>query len=323
MSLEWYISYLSNSKLCVEFNGIVSSLFKVDYDSPQGSVLSPVLYNYFTNDLRKQLRYCQCICFADNTTIFVRGTNLKFMSQKIKAYLSAITTHFKQHCLTLNIDKTNLMVFSKALDLKIAIEFNRHIIKQVHSTKFLGIIIDDRLKWDLHVNHVCSKISSGIFSMKCLSNLGTSNVLRYVYLANVQSHILYSVVTWYPMISTKLRKCIILLNDRALKISGKNKHIPVTETLTKFKLLPLDVMSRLELSKLSFRYTESIVLKRLCNLFNMKHHNYNTRSENSPITPVHGSKLYNSSFLRQAPNTWRTIPPDIKNVKSLKSFVKR
>ena len=93
VALDWFKSYMSNRQLCVEYNNSVSLSFNVEYSSARGSVLGPILYNFFTNDLRKQLRYCQCVCFADDT-IFIRGSSSKFLKQKIKSGLNMLTTYF-------------------------------------------------------------------------------------------------------------------------------------------------------------------------------------------------------------------------------------
>ena len=97
LALDWFKSYMSNRQLCVEYSKTVLALFKVEYRSAQGSVLGPIMYNFFTNDLQKQIRYCQCISFTDDTNIFIRGSSLRFLKQKIKLDLNMLTTYFKQH----------------------------------------------------------------------------------------------------------------------------------------------------------------------------------------------------------------------------------
>ena len=211
VSLDWFKSYLLNRKLCVEFNSCISSSFDVKFGCPQGSVLGPILYNYFTNDLRKQLRYCQCICFADDTTIFLRESSLKFIKHKLKQDIKEIMTYFKQHTLTLNLDKTNLMDFGKNMVDDIEFTLNDIRIKQCNSVRFLGVQIDNRLNWNEHANHVINKISSGIRSLKCAKQLIPNYVRRSIYFANVQSYIQYALTSWGLMVKQNMQTAHKLL----------------------------------------------------------------------------------------------------------------
>ena len=86
---------MSNRKLYIEMNGVKSDLLNVEFGSAQGSVLGPIIYNFFTNDSRKMLKYSQCICFAGDTTIFLCGNNIKATKANLKMYLQSITTYFK------------------------------------------------------------------------------------------------------------------------------------------------------------------------------------------------------------------------------------
>ena len=157
-------------------------------------------------------------------------------------------------------------------------------------------------------------MSSGLFSLKCVKRLSNDLVLRNVYFANVQSHLLYSIATWYTLISEKIRKRLLIIYNKCMKILGGMGN--------KYKVYHPDQLAKIELAKLSHRYTNKILPKQISNLFDMKHHSYNTRSGNAPLTRVHGSKLYNDSFICKAPSSWRLLPQTIKHKGSLNLFVK-
>ena len=237
-ALIWFKSYMTERRL-VECNNTTSDVYKVEYGTAQGSVLGPILYRFFTNNLLLQLKFAQCVCFADDTTIFLKG-----VVARIKEDLKRITSYFKQHKLTLNIDKPCLMVLSKNETPQVKIEFNGKTIEQVSHTRFLGIYINEKLEWKNHVTHVLSKISSGCYSLKCIKNMVPKRVLKNVYLANFESHIVYALGSWGPMISAKLRKKLQGKMLNSLKIvSDKNGKI-----VTLF-----DNLVKLELGKLSCR----------------------------------------------------------------------
>ena len=251
--------------------------------------------------------------FADDTTIFIRGTNIKFTKCKIKSDLKRISTYFKQHRLMLNIEKTNLMIFSKEEQNDFELVFEDTILKQCKSTKFLGVIIDNKLNWTEHGNSVLSKISSGLFSIKCVKKLIPKHVLENIYYANIQSYLQYAMCVWGPMLTAKISKKI------KQKISIVRKLMPSTYNK---KTLSFDDLQKIELAKLSFRYTNKMLPKRLENLFDMKHYAYNTQNANAPNIPIHGTKLYNSSYLCKSSSYWMSLPTELKDKRSIKSFTK-
>ena len=140
--------------------------------------------------------------------------------------------------------------------------------------------------------------------------------LSNIYLSNVESYLTYALSTWGLMISAKLHKKLQtkMLNSLRIVIDRPNKKSKVlttVESLTKF-----------ELGKLSYKYVNYQLPKRLVNLFDMKQHDYNTRNRNAPYIPMHGTSMNNNSFICKSSSNWITKPADAKQKKTLKSFSK-
>ena len=112
LTLQWFESYLSQRKLLVEIDNTQSELFNVEYGTVQGSVLGPIFYILFTNDLRKYLKFSSCVCFADDTTLYLRGYNVRCMVIKMWEDLIDLARYFKDHCLTLNLSKMSCILFT-------------------------------------------------------------------------------------------------------------------------------------------------------------------------------------------------------------------
>ena len=81
------------------------------YGTPQGSVLGPLMYIILANDLVKILKCCNCVTFADDTTVFALGNNLKFLYKKVNSDLDRLTEWFDSNSLTLNIEKSKYIIF--------------------------------------------------------------------------------------------------------------------------------------------------------------------------------------------------------------------
>ena len=146
---SWIQDYLSERKQYVVYNGESSSYSSILCGVPQGSILGPLLFLLYINDLPRCSDLLHFILFADDTNILFSHHDPKCLETILNKELAAISNWFKLNKLSLNIKKTNFMIFKNKynnkpdLDLKIIIENNN--IVQVSTTKFLGVLIDDNL----------------------------------------------------------------------------------------------------------------------------------------------------------------------------------
>ena len=130
-------------------NSEVSPLYNVEYGTPQGSCLGPLLFIIFCNDLYYHLTFLSCIKFADDTTLYTSGKSLKLIEFELNNDLEIISDWFKANKLTLNISKTVCMIFppkngeAVAIDVKLC----NTEIPVVKNVKFLGTWLDSDLSW--------------------------------------------------------------------------------------------------------------------------------------------------------------------------------
>ena len=145
---DWFKSYLENRKLRCKLNNeqqvVYSNEYLVEYGAPQGSVLGPLLFLLFTNDLYQHLDHCGSILFADDTTIYMSHHNLNYINFCLEHDLKKISDWFKANSLTLNLAKTISMLFKnkKSPGRIETIKIDQTNIPLVHETKFLGIWLD-------------------------------------------------------------------------------------------------------------------------------------------------------------------------------------
>ena len=154
--LKWVESYLSNRKQYVYFNGIRSDQLQIKCGVPQGSILGPQFFILYINDICNCSNILQFILFADDTNIFYSSSQYEVISAVISHELSNLRTWFALNKLSSNVLKTNYMIFTKKIVCdNINIVFDNQPLDRVHTTKFLGVIIDDKLSWHHHITYVC------------------------------------------------------------------------------------------------------------------------------------------------------------------------
>ena len=127
----------------------------------QGSVLGPLLFLIYMNDIGKCSEMLSIILFADDTNLFFSHKNLDFVHETVNCELKKIATWLSANKLSLNIKKMHFIIFKsrgKKLNQNVSIKTNDQAIEQVKYTKFLGLYIDDELTWKYHFDHVATKI---------------------------------------------------------------------------------------------------------------------------------------------------------------------
>ena len=159
-ALSWFQSYLSNRRQFVSINGHSSSLTNIACGVPQGSVLGPLLFLIYINDLPNSSQFLSFFLFADDTNIYCDSDNLQLLTKKINRELKKVKLWLDSNKLALNIEKTNFVLFhsprrklSEFTNLKIGKQF----IQKTKYVKFLGVLMDEHLTWKYHTTELCKE----------------------------------------------------------------------------------------------------------------------------------------------------------------------
>ena len=198
IAFKWIESYLNDRKQFVNINGTDSSQKPIEYGVPQGSVLGPLLFIIYINDLPNISKFAHFILYADDANIIVTGQNVHEVMLKVEQLCNDIVKWVDNNGLALNLKKTKYMVFSRQrIDTSnIEIKINKVKIEEKNESRFLGVIMDNKLNWSQHIAAVRSKMSKYIGVMYKIKNRLPLQVRVQIFQSFVQSHLNYCSLVW-------------------------------------------------------------------------------------------------------------------------------
>ena len=191
--LQLIKSYMSERKQFVSFQNVVSDAREITCGVPQGSVLGPLLFIIYINDISEPLNKCSCTLFADDTTICSNSSEGK-ASTILENDLDRLKDWLNKNKLSLNIEKSNCVLFGRSKRQQSIQSVGG--MKIAPKTKYLGLQIDSRLTFSDHINYVRSKLSRLCGMLKCLSKKLLSKYLVDFYLLYMKPVIQYGILLY-------------------------------------------------------------------------------------------------------------------------------
>ena len=197
--LNWFKSYLSNRKQCVQIGQTVSSLQTAQCGVPQGSILGPLLFHLCVNDISQSSNLVNFHLFADDTSVFCSNKDNEMMEVSLNNELHNISNWLKANKLSLNVKKSDVIhINNKRSDnsQKINLCFESEMLEVKSHAKYLGVLLGDNLNWKAQIQHVNLTISKGLGILAKLRQVVPEKTLRSLYNSFIQPHIDYGSLVW-------------------------------------------------------------------------------------------------------------------------------
>ena len=326
-TLRWFENYLSHRSQYVLFNSHESSRTEVKCGVPQGSILGPLLFLIYINDIINSSPLLTFILFADDTNLFYSHKNLNTLTASLNSELSKVANCFKCNELSLNINKTCCMHFSNTNTHNVQLLTSPILIDGLpltiqDSTKFLGVTIDSKLTWDNHIHNISNSISKAIGILYKLKHILNEKILFMLYNTLILPHINYCNIVWGNCCKTKINS-LFLLQKKAIRICTHSDYYSHTNPLFhQLKTLKINDIHSFQTALFMYKYTSNILPQIFHNIFkyNANVHSYPTRRSSDFHLDNPKILLAHRSIRHHGPDVWNALPLCIKQCKSLYSF---
>ena len=325
---KWFSSYLSNRYPKVSLNGESSTTLPVSCGVPQGSILGPLLFLIYINDMNTAMQFSTVYHFADDTNLLYSCKCLKVLRKRMNKDLVLLYDWLCANRLSLNATKTEFIVFRplrhRSTD-RVTLKLHHTILFESSKIKYLGLILDNKLDWKSHISELSKKLSRALGLLYKIRDLCPLSVLRSLYFSIFNSHLSYGLVVWGNASKLYINK-IKSLQKRALKsiVSAHNDNININSIHHDLKILNVDHQLQVQLSSLMWDYDHDslpISLKMHFKKTNVVH-NYSTRAAskgNLYLNKVNTVKYGIKSFRYQGVK----VLNDLKNMSIYKNIVKK
>ena len=328
ISNDWFNSYLSERNQKCLVNGYLSDNCSLSCGIPQGTILGPLLFLLYINDLPNCISHCQPRMYADDTHLTFASDNVDSINHFLNQDLVNVKEWLNANKLTLNTSKTEFMLIGSRQRLMTvetvpSLTINGASIKQVSSTKSLGVLIDESLSWNAHIDKLSKKIASGIGALKRIRPFVPHRTLQLIFTSLIQPHFDYCSVVWGncgKTLASKLQK----LQNRAARVLTFSSYDTNADDL--FELLgwkKLDCQRQIQKAVMVYKSLNGLAPDYLRSKFVDRSSvtSYSLRDTECKLTiPFPRTNYRKNSFSYNGAVLWNGLPNELRQAQTLSSF---
>jgi len=333
---DWFLSYLSYRTQCVKSENVVSESLNINYGVPQGSILGPILFLIFVNDIGRNLdRNVHITMYADDLQILISNTPAEIMKLKelTENSLISIKNWYDNNGLKVNADKTQCILIGTAQNTNkmpdnFYISFDNKKIEIENKVKSLGIWFDSNLTFKNHVNNLCSKLNGTLMYLNKIKPFLDNQSRLLVIHALIFSNINYCSIIWGKC-SAKQRNQVQRSINYAAKVASNGKYKKsdhVSPLIKNLEWLNIDNIISLNEAACIYRSVHKYSSARTLNLTTRSeltsHSARPSRNGSSLHTEFRNTTIGTKAISINGTKNWNKIPREIRGASTLKRFKK-
>ena len=315
--LKLLLNYLCNRKQRVNINNEFSSWKEIESGVPQGSILGPLLFNIYINDLFYFLEDASIANYADDNTPYLTNKTLEILIRNLEKETGTLYNWFICNCFRPNDDKSKLLVTNES---PVSAKVGNEVVKSSASVKLLGVTLDSKLTFKEHVTKMCKKISKKVHALGRVAKYMDSTKIKLIMKTFIENEFNYCPLIWM-MHNRTLNNKINKIHERALRIALSDDISSYSELLVKGESFTIHERNLQKLATLMYKVKNNLSPKIVSNIFSKYPTSYNFRNAKLWETGNTRTTLYGTETISyRGPKIWNCVPNDMKNSKTLNEF---
>ena len=325
----WFDDYLKNRKQSVKIGKHISDSCLIEYGVPQGSILGPILFLIYVNDMSTLDLQCTLVQYADDCQFIIKGKveNINEMTSKADHILMKAKRYFDENGLLINPQKTQCIFIGSRQNIaripnNVHLNFEGNKIVPSLSVKNLGVHFDRFMAFDIHIEAMRKKVMGILFYLNRIKNNIPLTTRILVIQSLSLSIINYCIKIWGTTNSTQLKQVQKLQNFAArIALGNIRKYDHITPHINKLKWLKINNKYIFDVCMYIFKVTRNQLPNWLLTLPTVREYNSRiTRQLNNLLVPPTRTITGEKAIEVRGPKLWNNLPEEIRNSNSLSSF---
>ena len=302
-------SYLRDRTQSVNIRGTHADVRDIEIGVPQGSILGPLLFIIYINDLANVDDKGKFFIYADDTAVFFQHNDPNILQNIVDTALPKISTWLQSNFLSLNASKTIYQVYSKRkVHINIHVQINNNVIEKKQTVKYLGMLIDDDLKFKSHINTITNTVSRNVGMMSRVKYFVEAKQLICLYNAIILPYINYCCIIWGTGYAHHTKK-LLTLQKRAMRImEGIYPPQSANPIFKKYNILKIQDIAKMQMLLVMHKHICNQLPQPITDMFTMHIENNHGTRQNKHFQVTFSTKNYRLFTIAcLGPKLWNSI----------------